>query len=107
MINDWRQQWGYEFPFLWVQLANFMAVEDQPKDSDWAELREDQDRTEQQHEHTGSSGVQDLQVLLQNRFRHGGNQERGDVYKRQTVASMVTKGILELTYSLTCSKPHT
>ncbi len=27
--------------------------------------------------------------------------------KRQTVASMVTKGILELTYSLTCSKPHT
>ena len=24
-----------------------------------------------------------------------------------TVASMVTKGILELTYSLTCSKPHT
>ncbi len=45
MINDWRQQWGYEFPFLWVQLANFMAVEDQPKDSDWAELREAQNMT--------------------------------------------------------------
>ena len=26
---------------------------------------------------------------------------------KTTVASMVTKGILELTYSLTCSKPHT
>ena len=45
MINDWLQQWGNEFPFLWVQLANFMAVEDQPKDSDWAELREAQNMT--------------------------------------------------------------
>ena len=27
MIKDWRRQWGYDFPFIWVQLANFMAVD--------------------------------------------------------------------------------
>ena len=30
-----------------------------------------------------------------------------DVKHATTVASMATRGILELTYSLTCSKPHT
>ncbi len=45
MIEDWRQKWGYEFPFLWVQLANFMAVDEQPQESDWAELREAQNMT--------------------------------------------------------------
>ncbi|WP_029906906.1 sialate O-acetylesterase [Prevotella sp. 10(H)] len=45
MINDWRTKWGYEFPFYWVQLANFMAKDAEPKDSDWAELREAQTMT--------------------------------------------------------------
>lgn len=45
MINDWRAKWGYEFPFYWVQLANFMAKNDAPKESDWAELREAQTMT--------------------------------------------------------------
>jgi sialate O-acetylesterase len=43
MIKDWRQRWGRnELPFLWVQLANFMAAADQPGGSDWAMLRESQ-----------------------------------------------------------------
>lgn len=42
MIKDWRKQWGYDFPFIWVQLANFMSVAAQPKESTWAELREAQ-----------------------------------------------------------------
>lgn len=43
MIMDWRKQFGQgEFPFLFVQLANFMAVKDVPGESDWAELREAQ-----------------------------------------------------------------
>ncbi len=42
MIQDWRKQWGYEFPFYWVQLANFMAVKENPGESAWAELREAQ-----------------------------------------------------------------
>ncbi|PXV66743.1 sialate O-acetylesterase [Dysgonomonas alginatilytica] len=45
LINDWRNKWGYEFPFYWVQLANYMAKDDQPQDSKWAELREAQTMT--------------------------------------------------------------
>ncbi|MBP7050821.1 MAG: 9-O-acetylesterase, partial [Phycisphaerae bacterium] len=43
MITDWRQSWGVKsFPFLFVQLANFMAEKPEPGDSAWAELREAQ-----------------------------------------------------------------
>ena len=45
MINDWRACWGYEFPFYWVQLANFMAEAPVPRESSWAELREAQTMT--------------------------------------------------------------
>ena len=46
LINDWRAQWGQEqFDFYFVQLANFMERLDQPKESDWAELREAQTMT--------------------------------------------------------------
>ncbi len=44
LINDWREKWGYRFPFLWVQLANFMAQAEKPGPSDWAMLREAQHR---------------------------------------------------------------
>ncbi len=43
LIEDWRVQWGQGyFPFLFVQLANYMDVPEQPEESDWAELREAQ-----------------------------------------------------------------
>ncbi|MCX8036534.1 MAG: DUF1080 domain-containing protein [Candidatus Sumerlaeia bacterium] len=43
MIQNWRRDWNCgEFPFLAVQLAPFMAVKDQPSESNWAELREAQ-----------------------------------------------------------------
>jgi sialate O-acetylesterase len=43
MIADWRRRWGVgEFPFLWVQLANYMAPDSVPAESDWAVLRESQ-----------------------------------------------------------------
>lgn len=45
MITDWRTKWGYEFPFYWVQLANYMGKYDTPKESNWAELREAQSMT--------------------------------------------------------------
>lgn len=45
MINDWRKQWGYDFPFLWVQLANFMQPAQLPLASEWAELRDAQHKT--------------------------------------------------------------
>ena len=45
MILDWREQFGQDMPFIWVQLANFMAPASQPKESSWAELREAQSMT--------------------------------------------------------------
>ncbi len=43
MITDWRETWeAKKHPFLFVQLANFMARKDEPGDSAWAELREAQ-----------------------------------------------------------------
>jgi sialate O-acetylesterase len=46
VIADWRQKWNQgDFPFLYVQLANFMEVKDQPCESNWAELRESQLKT--------------------------------------------------------------
>ncbi len=43
MIQDWRVRWGQGyFPFLFVQLANYMDIPEQPAESDWAELREAQ-----------------------------------------------------------------
>jgi len=50
MITNWREDWGQEgpardFPFLFVQLANFMARKAEPGESGWAELREAQTMT--------------------------------------------------------------
>lgn len=46
MIKNWRKDWGQgDFPFGFVQLANFMARKDLPADSNWAELREAQTMT--------------------------------------------------------------
>ena len=43
MITDWRKQWGEDFPFLFVQLANFNSGGgNSQKGSSWAELREAQ-----------------------------------------------------------------
>jgi sialate O-acetylesterase len=45
LIKDWRSKWGYDFSFLWVQLANFMKPSEMPSESSWAELREAQHMT--------------------------------------------------------------
>ncbi len=43
MIKDWRNVWDEgNFPFYFVQLANYMKVKPQPADDAWAELREAQ-----------------------------------------------------------------
>jgi sialate O-acetylesterase len=43
MIGDWRNRFGEgNFPFYIVSLANFQATNAEPRDSDWAELREAQ-----------------------------------------------------------------
>jgi sialate O-acetylesterase len=46
MIKSWRDEWGLgDFPFYYVQLADFMAEKPEPSESAWAELREAQTLT--------------------------------------------------------------
>jgi sialate O-acetylesterase len=46
MIQDWRARWNLgDFPFLFVQLANYEQRNSEPVESDWAELREAQTKT--------------------------------------------------------------
>jgi sialate O-acetylesterase len=46
MIEAWRAEWKEgDFPFYFVQLANFMDTKPSPSDSAWAELREAQSMT--------------------------------------------------------------
>lgn len=46
LIKSWRESWGIgDFPFLFVQLANFMERKDIQPESNWAYLREAQSQT--------------------------------------------------------------
>ncbi len=46
MIRDWRRRWGQgDFPFLQVQLANYLAPQAYQENSQWARLREAQLKT--------------------------------------------------------------
>ncbi|MBP9121018.1 MAG: beta galactosidase jelly roll domain-containing protein, partial [Ignavibacterium sp.] len=43
MIKDWRASWNVgDFPFLFVQLANYREPVEEPYDSPWAMIRESQ-----------------------------------------------------------------
>jgi len=43
MIQDWRKQFSQgNFPFIYVQLANFLEAKSQPDESRWAETRDAQ-----------------------------------------------------------------
>ena len=43
MITDWRRGWAQgDFPFLVVQLANYYPEQNEPNESEWAELRASQ-----------------------------------------------------------------
>ncbi|AYN66326.1 sialate O-acetylesterase [Euzebyella marina] len=46
LIKNWRAKWDMgDFPFLFVQLANFMEETHEPVESDWAQLRQAQLQT--------------------------------------------------------------
>ncbi|MFK8111632.1 MAG: sialate O-acetylesterase [Rubripirellula sp.] len=61
MIQSWRDEWGQgDFPFYWVQLADYRAEVDAPGDSDWAELREAQTMTISKLANTGEAVITDL-----------------------------------------------
>lgn len=66
MIRTWRQAWNEQnqsqgdFPFYWVQLADFMREQSQPIESAWAELREAQTMTLDREPNTGQAVIIDV-----------------------------------------------
>lgn len=60
LITEWRREWGQgDFPFYWVQLADFKSEKPEPGDSELAELRESQTKT-QRLPNTGQAVIIDL-----------------------------------------------
>jgi sialate O-acetylesterase len=64
MIQNWRNEWKQgDFPFYWVQLADFMpekADAMQATASSWAELRESQTKTQDAIKNGGQAVIIDL-----------------------------------------------
>ena len=61
MIQNWRDEWKQgDFPFYWVQLADFRAEKPEPAESDWAELREAQTMTMSKLKNTGEAVILNL-----------------------------------------------
>ena len=61
MITHWRSEWKQgDFPFYWVQLADFKPEMSEPGDSDWAELRESQTKTMSKIANGGQCVITDL-----------------------------------------------
>jgi sialate O-acetylesterase len=60
LIEQWRKEWQQgDFPFYWVQLADFQPEKPAPGDSNWAELREAQTKT-MRLPNTGQAVIIDL-----------------------------------------------
>jgi sialate O-acetylesterase len=64
MIASWREEWNQEdnrdFPFYWVQLADYKPEQHEPGESDWAELREAQTMTMDALPNTGQAVIIDI-----------------------------------------------
>ncbi len=78
MIQNWRDEWGQgDFPFYWVQLADFRSEKSEPAESDWAELREAQTMTMKALPNTGEAVIIDIG---EGKYIHPRNKQ--DVAKR-------------------------
>jgi sialate O-acetylesterase len=94
MISSWREEWGQgDFPFYWVQLADFKSEKTEPAESDWAELREAQTMT-QKLPNTGEAVIIDIgegkDIHPKNKQDVGKRLARlalVDVYKQQGITA--------------------
>lgn len=59
LIHDWRSYWKKEFPFYFVQLANYKKRNPNPVKAEWAELREAQEKA-LNLENTGMAVIIDI-----------------------------------------------
>jgi sialate O-acetylesterase len=99
MIRDWRKRWGQgDFPFLFVQLANYgngKPRPEQPAASEWAELREAQTMALAAVPNAGMAVIIDIG---ENKDIHPKNKQ--DVGKRLALAAQkVAYGKNEMEFS--------
>ena len=90
MIKSWREEWGLgDFPFYWVQLADYRGEKADPAESDWAELREAQTMTMKALPNTGEAVIIDI-------------GEGKDIHpkNKQDVAKRLARWALAETYKL-------
>ncbi|MDA0348383.1 MAG: sialate O-acetylesterase [Verrucomicrobia bacterium] len=106
MIQHWRDEWNQgDFPFYYVQLADFREEEADPGDTDWAELREAQTMTMDRLSNVGEAVIidvgegrdihpRDKQTVANRLSRWALANDYGfDIlYKSPTYQSMETKG---------------
>ena len=97
MIQNWRNEWGQgDFPFYWVQLADFMQEAPEPRESGWAELREAQTMTMSKLPKTGEAVIIDV-------------GEANDIHpiNKQDVANRLARWALARDYGIdvTCQSP--
>lgn len=97
MIQNWRKEWQQsDFPFYWVQLADFQETKSEPAESEWAELREAQTMTMGKLPNTGEAVIIDL-------------GEGKDIHptNKQDVAKRLARWALADTYKLpiACRSP--
>jgi sialate O-acetylesterase len=98
MIKSWRDEWALgDFPFYWVQLADYLAEKPEPAESAWAELREAQTMTMKALPSTGEAVIIDL-------------GEGKDIHpkNKQDVAKRLARWALADTYKIpgiTCRSP--
>lgn len=88
MIQHWRDEWKQgDFPFYYVQLADFQAEKDEPDESNWAELREAQTMTMDRLPNVGQAIIIDV-------------GEGRDIHPRnkQTVANRLARWALARDY---------
>ena len=89
MITDWRNKWDQgDFPFFFVQLANFMDAKPEPEEDAWAELREAQ-RLTLSLPKTGMACIIDIGEA---KDIHPRNKQ--DVGKRLALAARVLRQVL-------------
>ena len=98
MISSWRDEWGQdEFPFYWVQLADFRSERVEPGDSTWAELREAQTMVMDKLANTGEA------VII-------GTGEAYDIHpkNKQTVGRRLARWALSREYGvdIPCQSPR-
>ncbi|MFT7642764.1 MAG: sialate O-acetylesterase [Pirellulaceae bacterium] len=90
MIKNWRDAWGQgDFPFYWVQLADFKPEVAEPGESEWAELREAQTISMKKVQNSGQAVIIDL-------------GEGNDIHpkNKQEVASRLARWALARDYKL-------